>query len=49
MRANEKVFHITVLKDITEPSLSLNNQTLQVVKSCKYLGVDINTELNWTQ
>jgi plasmid maintenance system killer protein len=44
-----KVMHVTNDQDNIAPIIILNGTELEVVNSYKYLGVEINTELNWNQ
>ena len=52
MRLNTNKCKIVFLKgkdNKTPPDLVLNNQQLAVVDSYKYIGVELNNKLDWTQ
>jgi hypothetical protein len=52
MRLNEKKCKVIFIKNSTSestPVVTLGNEALEIVNSYKYLGVDINDQLDWTQ
>ena len=52
MRLNEgkcKVIFIPDNKGTLPPVIKLSDKPLEIVRSYKYLGIDINTDLDWTQ
>ena len=52
MRLNEKKCKLIFIKNSTSKSphvVTLGDEPLEIVNSYKYLGVDINDELDWTQ
>jgi hypothetical protein len=52
MRLNEKKCKVIFIKNSendTAPIITLGGEALEIVNSYKYLGVDINDQLDWTQ
>jgi hypothetical protein len=44
-----KKVYINGKEKLTKPAISLNGNLLELVDSYKYLGIDLNIKLNWSE